>query len=254
MLAAVDESLESYLRAAVPLSAVDIDVSFEPPDEEWAAKLTRPTVNLHLWDIRRSSTRAITGVEQVERNGTQHRRLALPRVELRYFITVWTTEHDDERSLLGSLLVALLTRPEIPTEYLSFSMVGLPNPELLIARAGESETFSLDTHTKLGLQMMLLTVVDTGPGTPVAPAVEQIDFSLRDTVSGAQDPAQRRIAGEVNDPEAVGATVRSPLAVTTVNPGGRFLINARPGDEIVVETDPPRSVVAPPVGGVVVGT
>jgi hypothetical protein len=252
MLAAVDESLESYLRAAVPLSAVDIDVSFEPPDEEWAAKLTRPTVNLHLWDVKRSSTRAITGVEHVEHNGTQHRRLALPRVELRYFITVWTTAHDDERSLLGSMLVALLARPEIPAEYLARTMVGLPNPELLIARAGDSETFSLE-QTKLGLQLMLLTVVDTGPGAPVAPAVEQIDFNLRDTVSGAQDPPRRRIAGEVADPDAVGATVRSPLAVTTVNPGGRFLINARPGDEIVVETDPPRSVVAPPVGGVVVG-
>ena len=254
MLAAVDESLESYLRAAVPLSAVDIDVSFESPDDEWAAKLTRPTVNLHLWDIRRSSVRAVTGVEHVEHNGVQHRRLALPRIELRYFISVWTSEHDDERSLLGSLLVALLARPEVPAEYLAQSMVGLPNPELLIARAGETETFSLDTQPKLGLQMMLLTVVDTGPGAPLAAPVEQIDFSLRDSVSGAQDPPRRRIAGEVADPGAVGATVRSPLAITTVNPGGRFLINARPGDEIVVETDPPKSVVAPPVGGVVVGT
>lgn len=254
MLAAVDESLESYLRAVVPLSAVDIDVSFEPPDEEWAAKLTRPTVNVHLWDIKRSSVRAVTGVEHIERDGTPHRRLALPRVELRYFITVWTTEHDDERSLLGSLLVALLSRPEIPNDYLSRSMVGLPNPELLVARAGESETFSLEMRTKLGLQLMLLTVVDTGPGTPLAPAVEQIDFNLRDTVSGAEDPPQRRIAGEIADPDAVGATVRSPIGVATVNPGGRFLINARPGDEIVVETDPPRSVVTPPVGGVVVGT
>lgn len=254
MIAAVDESLESYLRAAVPLSAIDIDVSFEPPEQDWAAKLTRPTINLHLWDIKRSSARAVTGVEHVEHNGVQHRRLALPRVELRYFITAWTTEHDDERSLLGSLLVALLARPEIPAEYLAASMAGLPNPELLIARSGESETFSLEMQTKLGLQMMVLTVVDTGPGAPLAAPVEQIDFNLRDSVSGAQDPPQRRIAGEVADPEAVGATVRSPLAVTTVNPGGRFLINARPGDEIVVETDPPKSVVAPPVGGVVVGT
>ena len=60
VLAHIDESLEAMLRAAVPLSAVDIDVSFEIPDEDWAAKLTRPTVNLYLWDIRRSSNRSVS--------------------------------------------------------------------------------------------------------------------------------------------------------------------------------------------------
>jgi hypothetical protein len=67
------------------------------------------------------------------------------------------------------------------------------------------------------------------------------------------DAPVRRIAGEVRDLESVGAAVRSPRGVTTVNPGGRFLINARPGDEIVIETDPPQTVVVPPIGGVVVG-
>ena len=39
MLNLVDESIESFLRATVPLSAVDIDVSFEPPTEEFIANL-----------------------------------------------------------------------------------------------------------------------------------------------------------------------------------------------------------------------
>src|SRR5436190_11948445 len=98
MLTYVDESLESYLRATVPLSASDIDVSFDVPNDEWSAKLTRPTVNLHLWDVRRSVTRSVTGVEHVERDGVQFRRLALPRVELRYFVTVWSSDARDERS------------------------------------------------------------------------------------------------------------------------------------------------------------
>ncbi len=37
MLESVDESLEALLRATVPLSATDIDVSFEAPDRTWAA-------------------------------------------------------------------------------------------------------------------------------------------------------------------------------------------------------------------------
>ncbi len=101
MLDLIDTSLEAFFRATVPLSAQDVDVSFEPPDRDWSAKLTRPTVNLFLWDIRRSSERARAGVEEVERDGGSCAGMALPRVELRYLVTAWTSDHGDERALLA---------------------------------------------------------------------------------------------------------------------------------------------------------
>ena len=61
----------------------------------------------------------------------------------------------------------------------------------------------------------------------------------------------RRIAGECSV-ESAGVAVLSPRGSTTVNSSGRFLIAARPGDEIVIETVPPRSVIAPAEGGIVV--
>ena len=86
MLDLIDATLEAFFRATVPLSAQDVDVSFEPPDRDWSAKLTRPTVNLFLWDIRRSTDRARAGVEEIERDGqlvrrraAAARRAALPR-------------------------------------------------------------------------------------------------------------------------------------------------------------------------------
>ena len=69
MLELIDDALEAMFRATVPLAARDIDVSFEAPERDWSAKLTRPTVNLFLWDIRRSAEHARAGVEQFERNG-----------------------------------------------------------------------------------------------------------------------------------------------------------------------------------------
>ena len=39
MLHLIDAALEAFLRATVPLSAQDVDVSFEAPDREWSAKL-----------------------------------------------------------------------------------------------------------------------------------------------------------------------------------------------------------------------
>ena len=62
--------------------------------------------------------------------------------------------------------------------------------------------------------------------------------------------ALRRIAGEVADPAAVGATVVSPRGSATVNLAGRFVIAAAAGDELTIETDPPLTVVVPVEGGV----
>ena len=53
MLHLLDESLEAFLRAVVPLPARDVDVAFDAPDGDWSAALSsRPTVNLYLWDVR----------------------------------------------------------------------------------------------------------------------------------------------------------------------------------------------------------
>ncbi len=251
MLTQVDESLEAFLRAVTPLSAVDIDVSFEAPDEEWASKLTRPTVNIHLWDIRRSNNRAVTGVETADRDGVAVRRMALPRVELRYYVSVWTTEHDDERALTGAIATALLAHAEIPAMYAATSRNALPNPQLNLARTGDTDVYHLDSRIKLGLQLMIVTVVDTGAGTPLAQEVGELSLSTQDRTTGARDEPMRRIAGECLDPAAIGATVRSPRAIATVNEAGRFLISARPGDELVLELDSPQTLVVPTAGGVV---
>jgi hypothetical protein len=253
VLASIDVSLEAFLRAAAPLSAVDIDVSFDVPNEEWAAKLTRPTVNVHLWDIRRSSVRAVTGVENFERDGINMRRLALPRVELHYFVSVWTSEHEDERTLTSALMVALLAHGEIPTSFLPESLTSLPNPQLQLARSTDTDVFTLGFRTKLGLQLLVVAVVDTGAGIPFAPAVGDVSLGTENTRSeDARSQPNRRIAGEVRGVDATGKPVRSPRGVSVVNESGRFLITAREGDTITVETDPPLTAVVPAIGGVVV--
>lgn len=254
MIALVDESLEAFLRAIVPLSAVDIDVSFEPPTEEWAAKLTRPTVSIFLWDIRRSSTRSVAGIENFERDGVAMRRLALPRIEMHYAVTAWTTDYEDERTLLGALMVAVLGNPQLPTEFIVAKLAELPAPLLTFARSDDTWIYNFDARMKTALQLQVTAVVDTGAGAPLATSVGEIAIGVNDTKSGAADAPMRRIAGECSDPAAVGATVRSPYAIATVNATGRFLINARPGDEIVLELEPPQTAVVPMTGGVLVGS
>lgn len=252
MLDLIDESLESFFRAAVPLSATDIDVSFEAPSRDWSAKLNRPTVNAFLWDIRRSATRSNSGTRVVNRDEGTFHQMAPPVLELRYLITAWTSDHGDERSLLGGLLRAILAHGAIPRDYLSRQYDSLQVPTLTIARAGEDhlEVMRLiEGQLKPGINMMLATEFDIGAGRLAGPPVEGIETAVG-RVGGGPPDRRRRVAGEVEHPAAIGALVRSPIDATYVNPSGRFLLRAAAGDEIVIDIDPPLVAQVPEAGGV----
>lgn len=257
MLNLIDAGLEAFLRSTVPLGAEDVDVSFEPPDRDWSAKLTRPTVNLFLWDLRKSASRARGGMEELEQDGRLVRRLALPRVELRYLVTAWTSDHGDERALLSGVMRAILAFNELPKVYLPDQLHELPPVAMFMPRTGEDQVDvfkALEGQLKPGINLVVVSAVDTGVFTEAGPPAEAFEFRMSDRQTGSGPISSvRRVAGEVLVAGAVGATVTSPVGSTIVNPAGRFLINARAGDEVVVHTDPPLSAVVPPEGGVRIG-
>jgi Pvc16 N-terminal domain len=250
----IDVALEGWLRATVPLSAQDVDVSFEAPDREWSAKLTRPTVNVFLWDVRRSSRREQSGIEELERDGRIVRRPALPRVELRYVVTAWTTDHGDERAILGGLLRTVLAHPEMPATYVPTAIADLPAMRLLLARTGDDQPdfgTTLDGQLRPGLALTVVAAIDTGDYTPAGPPVEAVELRTRRLDTGSHETFPTRwVAGEVGDQAAIGATVVSPRGTATVNTAGRFVIAAAANDELVIETAPPTTVLVPVEGGV----
>ncbi len=254
MLEYIDESLEGFLRAMVPLSAADVDVSFEAPDRTWSAKLNRPTINLFLWDIKRSIDRARTGMEDYEQDGVRMRRLALPRVELRYLVTAWTSEHSDERALFGGLLQTLLGHSVIPAEFVAQPLRSLSPLAVSLTRSGDAnlDVFkALEGQLKPALDMVIVTEVDTGLGRATATAVSDIGIGVTDR-DGNATASSRRVAGEVRIPGAAGCSVHSPRGSTTIDPTGRFIVRAQPGDTLTIGLDPPRTVVVPEHGGVVI--
>lgn len=255
MLEAVDATVEAFLRGTVPLSASEIDVSFEPPTREWSAKLTRPTVNLHLWDVKRSRDRARAGMERVMRNGEYVERFALPRVELRYLITVWASEHRDERTLLGGIMRAAIGVAQVPATFVAPVLADLSPVLLQLAGAGDLQpdpSKTLDGQIKSCLEIVVVSDVDTGRVTPLAPPVTAIDVSVADIDRPSRVAGLRRVAGEVHAEGAAGRRVVSPRGAAVVDEAGRFLIAAATGDEIVVDLDPPRTAKVPEHGGVVV--
>ena len=260
MLEYIDEGLEGFLRAMVPLSASDVDVSFEAPDRTWSAKLNRPTVNLFLWDIKRSTDHARSGLEDYEENGVRKRRLALPRVELRYLISAWTSDHADERALVGALLQTVLANSSIPAEFVPAPLRALSPLTLSLSRSGDMkmDVFqTLEGQLKPALDVIIVTDVDTGLGRATATPVSGIELGVTDHSSGASGASgasgrTRRVAGEVLVAGAAGCRVVSPHGSAVIDPSGRFLVKAQPGDELTIELAVPRTVVVPAQGGVVV--
>jgi hypothetical protein len=181
MLHLLDETLEAFLRAAVPLPARDVDIAFAAPDAEWSASLSsRPTVDLYLWDIRPNLAERDYGEVIVEEiDGRRFRRDPLPRVDCRYLVTAWTSEVRDEHSLLGDVLAALLLHPVIEADHLQgvFADVRpLPSLHLRSGDGSENSDFwsALGGQLKPGLDLVVTVTLDAALRATAGPPTEAI--------------------------------------------------------------------------------
>lgn len=180
MLHLLDESLEAFLRAAVPLPTRDVDVVFDAPDGDWAVGVSRPTVDLYLWDVRPNLAQREFGEELVEKqDGKRFRRDPLPRVDCRYLVTAWTSEVRDEHSLLGAVLAALLLHRTIEPEHLlgPFATVRpLPSITLRSGDGSENSDFwsALGGQLKPGLDLVVTATLDVAALALVGPPVQTV--------------------------------------------------------------------------------
>jgi hypothetical protein len=194
MLHLLDESLETFLRAVVPLPQRSVDVVFDAPDGDWAAGVSRPTVNLYLWDVRPNLVERQWGEELIPTgDGRRIRRDPLPRVDCRYLVTAWTTEVRDEHSLLGAVLAALLLNPLIAEEHLRgpFATVRpLPTVSLRSGDGTENSDFwsALGGQLKPGLDIVVTATVDAAAVMEAGPPVAEIEIR---TSPGERAPADR---------------------------------------------------------------
>ena len=153
---------------------------------------------------------------------------------------------------------AVLGHSEIPDQFLADPLRAEAALTMLMVRASDEQadvSKILDGQLKPGIGMTIVAPVDTDVFTPAGPPVQVFEARVGLIGGDGVDPAQviRRVAGEVSDPAAIGVTVVSPRGIATVNLAGRFVVPARAGDELVIETAPPLTVVVPPEGGVRVG-
>ena len=151
----------------------------------------------------------------------------------------------------------VLANGDMPETFMPQDLSDLSGITINLASSGAgvpTDLFkTLDGRLKPALDVLVVTDIDTFIETPLASSPAAVNIGFGDSTLPSRRDDFRRVAGEVRVPDAVGALVRSPLGTAIVNAASRFLINAAPGDEIVVELAVPLTAVVPERGGIVIG-
>jgi len=125
MITDLDETVKQLLVKKGAFDPAEVDFSFDTPDREWSATISKPTVNLYLYDIRENhELRGTEWTIHKDQNGLATRKKNPNRINLSYLITVWTNDTEDEHRLLWHLLQTLFRYQEIPEELLSGQLAG----------------------------------------------------------------------------------------------------------------------------------
>jgi hypothetical protein len=115
-----------YVQGKIPED--DVDVRFEAPRRDWVASLTRPTVDLFLFDVRENTELRQANLQAARTSGSNTYRVPPRRFDLRYMVTALTTVPEDEHMLLWRTLVTLIKYPELPENLIPASIRGLEPP------------------------------------------------------------------------------------------------------------------------------
>jgi hypothetical protein len=131
MIEDLDEALRHYLIRELPIKNNEIDIAFDQPRKDWSARVSQPTLNLFLYDIRENvKLRVGQQVWDMERHddGSISQKRKPVRLDLHYLITAWTTAPEDEHRLLARTLMALFRHQYLPDEGLPESLQDQPTP------------------------------------------------------------------------------------------------------------------------------
>lgn len=119
MIADLDETIRQLLIRDIPIKHGEIDVAFDQPKREWSARLSKPTINLYLYDMRENHLLRQNQMERMRHTGRMVTEQRSPvRLECTYMMTAWAAEPEDEHRLMSRALQALFRHPYISADVL----------------------------------------------------------------------------------------------------------------------------------------
>jgi hypothetical protein len=185
--AAVIHEVDLALRQLVKQEALpeaELEIAFDAPTKDWAARRNAPTVNVYLYDIREDLRRRQRGLLNEYDTETGRRVVARHRpprqVKLSYLVTAWTQRPEDEHRLLSRLLSGFIRYDAMPARLLTGSLaeLGLPVPMTVALPPPEDRAFA-DVWTALGgelkpsLDVVVSAPLESGQVVPAGPPVTE---------------------------------------------------------------------------------
>jgi hypothetical protein len=262
MLEDLDETIRQLLIAEMPVKNGEIEISFDQPKREWSARLSRPTLNLFLYDVRENNVLRQHQWEQVPANASDPRAhlKRLPfRVDCTYMLTSWATVPEDEHRLLTRGLLALFRFPILPEDRLAGSLRNPPfdiqarlashdkltNPgEVWSALDNEMRpavtyvvTLALDPWKEIMSPIVRTRTLRTGQAAP-SPRSRQLAEDTRAEMG--------LIGGRITEASRNGAPASGiPIAIkgtglfTETDPEGHFVLGSLPAGTYTLVVWPP---------------
>jgi hypothetical protein len=204
-IADLDEALRRLLRSQLERHGFEgVEIAFDAPSREWSGKLTNPTVDLFLYDLREAVGRA--DASPTERRGNGPAVVMPPplRLELTYAVTAWTKAVEDEHRVLSQVLAIFLSYPRLPADLLEGQPEGsrLSEAETSVGRPREEKAdfwTSVGGQYKASIDLVVHITIDSGATFVRGPEVRT--QTLRTRISGGPP-------GTMTELHRLGGTVR----------------------------------------------
>lgn len=181
MLNDLDETIKNLLVEGVPLDLSEIDVAFDPPNQEWSGSLARPTVNCYLYYLVENRELRHTDWEldrseafRQKRNGegvahSMMRRRTPFRIDCHYLLTAWANAIEDEHRLLWRIMSALIRYHEVPHSMLKGDLIEqewpvrtqVAQPESIMKNPSDFWS-SMESQIKPSINFVATLPLDTG--------------------------------------------------------------------------------------------
>jgi hypothetical protein len=257
MIADLDRSIEKLLVAEFPIKNGEIDIKFDQPAREWSSRLSRPTLNFFLFDIRENNVlRQHQWERMLGENGRNLNNVAQKRTPFRldchYMLTSWAAEPQDEHRLLSRAMLALFRYPFIPDTHCFGSMQ--EQPFKVQARLASHDKLtnpaelwgSLDNEIRPSLSYIVTIALDPW-ATVTGPAVRTLTWTLGQAeelpthrILMPQTAEQRTVIGghihqNQQPQDGLQVAIKGTGHFTTTNPDGEFILDGlSPGEHTLV--------------------
>jgi hypothetical protein len=177
----LDASMRNLFERDI-VNGSGVDLAFEAPTKEWAGKLSKPTINVFLYDIREDLSRREVMFEEVRNDeGKVIERKQPPRqFRIGYLVTAWTKRPEDEHRLLASVLGCFVQNERLPPEILAGSLADSPRPVITqVAMAIDEDRMYSNIWSALGgelkpaINVVCIAPFDVSRSMPFGPPVTE---------------------------------------------------------------------------------